>query len=98
MTRDAAKVILRVRISLTCNECGKTWRVSPDSDPQCPRCNGVDYEVSDEAACLALLGARATSHLGHHARAPPDVLVRHQAPMGGGEKAGNKTCVQNGET
>ena len=36
---------VRVRISLKCNECGKTWRVGPNSDPQCPKCNGVDYEV-----------------------------------------------------
>ena len=34
-----------VRIGLQCNECGKKWRVSPNSDPQCPKCNGVDYEV-----------------------------------------------------
>lgn len=33
------------RITLQCNECGKTWKVLPDSDPQCPRCNGADYEV-----------------------------------------------------
>jgi Zn finger protein HypA/HybF involved in hydrogenase expression len=36
-----------IRIKLTCNECGKVWRVSPNSDPQCPKCNGVDYEVSE---------------------------------------------------
>lgn len=35
----------RVRVKLTCNECGKRWNVSPSSDPQCPKCNSVDYEV-----------------------------------------------------
>jgi rubrerythrin len=35
----------RIRIVLVCQECGKVWRVSPNSDPQCPNCNSVDYEV-----------------------------------------------------
>ncbi len=35
------------RVKLVCQECGKTWRVSPNAnDPQCPKCNGVDYEVA----------------------------------------------------
>lgn len=33
------------RIALKCNECGHTWRVAPSADPQCSKCNGVDYEV-----------------------------------------------------
>lgn len=35
-----------VRVSLVCNECGKQWKVRPNADPQCPKCNGVDYEVA----------------------------------------------------
>lgn len=36
----------RVTVTLICNECGKKWRVSPNaSDPQCPKCNSVDWEV-----------------------------------------------------
>lgn len=35
-----------VRIPVTCNECGKSFRVSPNaSDPQCPKCGSVDLEV-----------------------------------------------------
>lgn len=35
-----------VKIALVCNECGKHWKVSEKNlDPQCPKCNGVDYEV-----------------------------------------------------
>jgi hypothetical protein len=33
------------RIALQCNECGRKWKVSPNSDPQCSRCNSVDFEV-----------------------------------------------------
>lgn len=35
------------KITLVCNECGKRWRVSPKAaDPQCPKCNSIDYEVA----------------------------------------------------
>ena len=34
-----------VKISVQCNECGKKWRVSPNADPQFPKCNSVDFEV-----------------------------------------------------
>ncbi len=34
------------RIALVCQECGKTWRVSPQAaDPRCPKCGSVDWEV-----------------------------------------------------
>jgi predicted RNA-binding Zn-ribbon protein involved in translation (DUF1610 family) len=34
------------KIALLCNECGKTWQVSPNaSDPECPKCGGVDWDV-----------------------------------------------------
>jgi len=34
------------RTGLVCNECGKKFSVSlNNTDPQCPKCNGVDYEV-----------------------------------------------------
>jgi Zn finger protein HypA/HybF involved in hydrogenase expression len=36
-----------VRIPVKCNECGKVWRVRPTADPQCPQCNGVDFDVRD---------------------------------------------------
>jgi hypothetical protein len=36
-----------VKIPVICNECQKRWKVSPNSDPQCPRCNGVDFEVRE---------------------------------------------------
>lgn len=36
-----------VKITVVCNECGKRWKVSPCSDPQCPRCNSVDFEVKE---------------------------------------------------
>ncbi len=36
------------KIKLKCNECGKTWKVSPNaSDPQCKNCNSVDWDVVD---------------------------------------------------
>ena len=36
------------RITLKCNECGKTWRVRPNAaDPQCPKCGGVDWDVKE---------------------------------------------------
>ncbi len=36
----------RVTVTLVCNECGKTWRVSPTaSDPRCAKCGSVDWEV-----------------------------------------------------
>lgn len=38
----------RIRIRVVCNECGHAWRVSPDSDPQCPECNSVDFDVADD--------------------------------------------------
>ena len=35
-----------VRVALVCQECGKTWRVSPNAaDPRCPKCGSVDWEV-----------------------------------------------------
>lgn len=35
-----------IRVALVCNECGKKFTVSQNNyDPQCPKCNGVDYEV-----------------------------------------------------
>lgn len=38
----------RVRIALKCNECNKTFRVSPNAyDPSCPKCGGVDWDVID---------------------------------------------------
>jgi Zn finger protein HypA/HybF involved in hydrogenase expression len=38
-------------VRLRCNECGRTWRVSPKAlDPACPRCGGVDWDVLDEPA------------------------------------------------
>jgi endogenous inhibitor of DNA gyrase (YacG/DUF329 family) len=33
------------RILVQCNECGKRWKVSPQADPQCSRCNSVDIDV-----------------------------------------------------
>ncbi len=34
------------KVALKCNECGKTFKVSPRSvDPQCPKCGGVDWDV-----------------------------------------------------
>jgi hypothetical protein len=36
----------RGRIALRCNECGRRFSIgSRSSDPQCPKCHGVDYEV-----------------------------------------------------
>jgi predicted nucleic acid-binding Zn-ribbon protein len=33
-------------MKLKCNECGKVFKVSPkNSDPQCPKCGGVDVDV-----------------------------------------------------
>jgi tRNA(Ile2) C34 agmatinyltransferase TiaS len=33
---------------LKCNECGKRFKVSPkNSDPECPKCGGVDVDVDD---------------------------------------------------
>jgi hypothetical protein len=36
-----------VKIPVRCNECGRKWQVSPNSDPQCARCNSVDIEVRE---------------------------------------------------
>lgn len=34
------------KINVKCQECGKAFKVSPScSDPQCPKCGGVDIEV-----------------------------------------------------
>lgn len=34
------------KVTLQCNECGKPFKVSPKaSDPQCPKCGGVDWDV-----------------------------------------------------
>lgn len=34
------------KIKLICNECGKTFKVSPKAaDPDCPKCGGVDWDV-----------------------------------------------------
>ena len=39
-------IVDRQRVTLVCNECGKTFRVSPNAfDPECPKCGGVDWEV-----------------------------------------------------
>lgn len=44
--RAANRAVAATRITLVCNECGKVWLVSPNAaDPQCARCNSVDYEV-----------------------------------------------------
>jgi Zn finger protein HypA/HybF involved in hydrogenase expression len=55
------------RIKVVCLECGKRWSVSPKSDPQCPKCNGVDYEVVDEPI-LAFLRAVGTKQANRQAR------------------------------
>ncbi len=35
-----------IKISLTCNECGKKFKVGVRTyDPSCPKCGGCDYEV-----------------------------------------------------
>jgi predicted nucleic acid-binding Zn-ribbon protein len=37
-------------MKLKCNECGKRFKVSPkNSDPQCPKCGGVDVDVDVDA-------------------------------------------------
>lgn len=38
------------KIALVCNECGKTWKVSANTqnDPLCPRCGGADWDVKEE--------------------------------------------------
>lgn len=34
------------RVALECLECGKKFKVSPNaSDPSCPKCGGVDWDV-----------------------------------------------------
>jgi PHP family Zn ribbon phosphoesterase len=34
------------KMAVTCNECGKKFKVSPsNSDPRCPKCGGVDVDV-----------------------------------------------------
>lgn len=35
------------RITLKCNECGKTRKVSPNGNynERCPKCGGVDWDV-----------------------------------------------------
>jgi hypothetical protein len=34
------------KVTLTCQECGKKWKVSSNAnDPDCPKCGGTDYEV-----------------------------------------------------
>jgi len=34
------------KVKLVCNECGKKYAVSPNNpDPQCPKCNSVDFDV-----------------------------------------------------
>jgi Zn finger protein HypA/HybF involved in hydrogenase expression len=36
------------RVKVKCMECGKTWKVSPNSDgPYCPKCNSADIEVAE---------------------------------------------------
>jgi len=47
ITTTATAKPTRIRVPLVCLECGKKWKVSPTADPQCPKCNGVDYEVLD---------------------------------------------------
>jgi len=42
------------KIQLKCNECGKRFKVSPNaSDPSCPKCHGVDYDVDDSKSAAA---------------------------------------------
>lgn len=37
---------MRVKVKLTCNECGKKFSVSPRNPyPRCPKCHGVDWDV-----------------------------------------------------
>jgi Zn finger protein HypA/HybF involved in hydrogenase expression len=43
--RTATTTPTQIRVALVCLECGKKWKVSPTADPQCPKCNGVDYDV-----------------------------------------------------
>ena len=48
MTTNSTKP---ARIRLQCQECGRKWSVSANaSDPQCPKCGGVDWEVYDSVA------------------------------------------------
>ena len=35
---------MSAKIPVVCNECGKKWSTS-SLDPQCSRCNSVDFEV-----------------------------------------------------
>ena len=37
----------KIRIALVCQECGETWRISPNAhdDPQCPKCGSVEWDV-----------------------------------------------------
>jgi Zn finger protein HypA/HybF involved in hydrogenase expression len=39
----------RELIKVVCLECGKKWQVGPFADPQCPRCNGVDFDVREDS-------------------------------------------------
>lgn len=35
------------KVSLKCNECGKKFKVSAKAnDPACPKCGGVDWDVT----------------------------------------------------
>lgn len=44
---------MKSKVSLKCNECGKTWKVSPmAADPRCPKCGGVDWDVVSAFAYL----------------------------------------------
>ena len=38
----------KIRIRLVCNECSRTWKVSPNAaDPRC-KCGSVDWDVEDD--------------------------------------------------
>lgn len=39
---------MAAKVNLTCNECGKKFKVSPNNpDPTCPKCGSVDFDVAD---------------------------------------------------
>ena len=48
---------MTAKVQVVCNECGHRWKVAPDSDPQCKRCNSVDFEVVEAPAKRAAKAA-----------------------------------------
>lgn len=36
-----------IRIKVICLECGKKFSCGPNSDPECPKCHGVDIDVRE---------------------------------------------------